>query len=77
MALCKPFYPRGNVEHWLLEVEGAMKKSVKEVLREAIAAYALTARAQWVVDWPGQVVLTASQMYLCSPFRLIVLYFFY
>lgn len=28
----KKFYPKGNVEHWLLEVESIMKKSVKKVI---------------------------------------------
>ena len=60
----KHFYPRGNVENWLLEVEITMKKSIKEVIREAVASYPSKPRSQWVLDWPGQAVLTGSQMYL-------------
>lgn len=63
VEFCKHFYPRGNVENWLLEVEITMKKSVKEVLREAVVAYPSTPRPQWVLNWPGQVVLTGSQIY--------------
>lgn len=63
VEFCKHFYPRGNVENWLLEVESVMKKSVKEVLRAAVAAYPITPRPQWVLEWPGQVILTASQIY--------------
>jgi dynein heavy chain len=63
VEFCKHFYPRGNVENWLLEVEITMKKSVKEVIREAVAAYPAKPRSQWVLNWPGQAVLTGSQIY--------------
>lgn len=28
-----------------------------------LQAYAVTARDQWVTDWPGQVILCVSQIY--------------
>lgn len=63
VEFCKQFYPRGNVENWLLEVESVMKKSVKDVLRSALATYETSPRTEWVQAWPGQVVLAGSQVY--------------
>lgn len=74
MEFCKHFHPRGNVENWLLEVETTMKKSVKEVIREAVSAYHSVPRSQWVLDWPGQAVLTGSQMNLLLIIMIINYY---
>lgn len=32
-------YPSNNVEAWLLEVEGSMKASVRDIIEQAIKAY--------------------------------------
>lgn len=32
-------YPSNNVEVWLLEVEGSMKASVRDIIEQAIKAY--------------------------------------
>ncbi len=32
-------YPTGNVEDWLLEVENMMRKSLREILFDALQAY--------------------------------------
>lgn len=53
----KKFYPKGNVEHWLLEVESTMRKSVKHVIKNGLAAYSSAERVQWVLDWPGTLSL--------------------
>lgn len=44
-------------------MEDAMKTSLQEVCRRAYEAYPLSDRVHWVTDWPGQIVLCASQMY--------------
>jgi dynein heavy chain len=44
----------GQVELWLLEVERVMRASLRTVMAQAITAYSTTARAKWVLDWPGQ-----------------------
>lgn len=31
--------------------------------RRAFEAYAISDRIQWIIDWPGQIVLCVSQMY--------------
>src|SRR6201999_1676410 len=35
----KKFYPKGNVEHWLLEVESVMRRSVRQVLQDGLTSY--------------------------------------
>lgn len=45
------------VEKWLLQVEEAMVASVKKVIGEAFDAYSSTPRKEWVVEWPGQIVV--------------------
>ncbi|KAJ3086325.1 Dynein heavy chain 7, axonemal, partial [Quaeritorhiza haematococci] len=54
---------KGSVEKWLLSVEHAMLDSVKAVIEEAYYAYQQTPRENWVLDWPGQVVLCVGQIY--------------
>jgi dynein heavy chain len=54
---------QGAVEKWLLEVEKIMVESVRNVVCLGYEAYAHTERYNWVLDWPGQVVLGVSQIY--------------
>ena len=62
-----PVDPRGkNVEVWMSEFEEQMKASVKSVMFDAIADYAVSARTAWVQKWPGQMVLNASQLHWTS-----------
>ena len=51
------------MEKWLLEVEGAMFESVHDVTGRGIDAYATTDRKDWVISWPGMVVLVVTAMY--------------
>jgi len=52
----------GAVECWLLEVEGAIKRTMHSIAREALAAYAKSSRSSWILQWPGQLVLNCSQV---------------
>ena len=52
-----------NVEHWMLELEGMMRTSVREVMRQAIEDYLLTPRPKWMQKWAGMAVLNGSQMH--------------
>ena len=51
----EPLYPKGNVEFWLMEVERAMRNSVRDCIKRALEAYPSTPRSEWVLNWPGQV----------------------
>ncbi|KAJ3385211.1 Dynein heavy chain 7, axonemal [Entophlyctis sp. JEL0112] len=54
---------KGAVERWLLGVEKGMLESVKSVVNDAYHAYFKKPRNQWVLDWPGQVVLCVSSIF--------------
>jgi dynein heavy chain len=54
---------RGQVEKWLLELESVMRRSVRDQTIAALGAYAAARRADWVQQWPGQVVICVDQTY--------------
>jgi len=58
-----PNKARGMVEKWLLQVEDMMMQSVRYVLKDACLDFVTKDRNQWVIEWPGQVVIAGSQVY--------------
>ncbi|KAL3142803.1 hypothetical protein ABBQ38_003102 [Trebouxia sp. C0009 RCD-2024] len=62
----KPSTVGGAVEKWLIQVEAGMAESIKESCKLGVAAYAAQAREQWVLEWPGQVVLAVSAIFWTS-----------
>lgn len=46
-----------------LQIETVMKSSLKSVMGEAVESYAQVPRTDWVLDWPGQVVLATNMIY--------------
>lgn len=40
-----------------------MINSIREVMKKAIENYPLTAFKEWCLQWPGQVILAASNVY--------------
>ncbi|XP_029784654.1 dynein heavy chain 2, axonemal [Suricata suricatta] len=54
----------GPVESWLGDVERAMRATLRDLLRNCRVALKkfLNKRDKWVKEWPGQVVITASQI---------------
>lgn len=59
----EPMKANGAVEKWLLQVEAAMFESVHHVTSLGLAAYAGAARKDWVISWPGMVVLLVTAMF--------------
>ncbi|XP_030840434.1 dynein heavy chain 1, axonemal isoform X1 [Strongylocentrotus purpuratus] len=56
-------YPKGNVEDWLLEVERVMRESLREILGKSLEQYPTVERTDWVLNWPGQVVIAGCQTF--------------
>ena len=54
---------KGNVELWMTDVEAAMRAAVRDQVARARRAYATEPRTSFVLEWPGQVVLTVDQLY--------------
>ena len=52
-----------NVEHWMLELEGMMRISVRDAMRRAIEDYTVTPRPKWMQKHAGMCVLNGSQMH--------------
>lgn len=55
---------RGAVEKWLLQVQDVMLLSMRDVVIAAYEAYQNKARQDWVLEWPGQIVICVGQMYV-------------
>uniref|UniRef100_UPI00358FFBD0 dynein axonemal heavy chain 3 n=1 Tax=Myxine glutinosa TaxID=7769 RepID=UPI00358FFBD0 len=58
-----PAKANGMVEKWLSQVEQGMLESICNVIGQAIAESAEVTRKQWVMEWPGQVVICISMVY--------------
>ncbi|XP_067685210.1 dynein axonemal heavy chain 3-like [Haliotis asinina] len=58
-----PADAHGLVERWLLQVEEVMKLSLKEEMTKAVLSYPKTPRKEWVLQYPGQIVLAAGQVH--------------
>ena len=54
---------RGQVEKWLLELEGVMIVSVHKVIADSMVAYKTQRRVVWVRSWMGQAVLAVTMLY--------------
>ncbi|XP_058476444.1 dynein axonemal heavy chain 3-like [Solea solea] len=61
-----PADAKGMVEKWLLQVEHLMLRSVQDVIHQGVLQYAELHRKEWVLQWPGQVVICASSIYWTS-----------
>jgi hypothetical protein len=40
-----------------------MKRTLHKIAEESLEAYARSERSQWILQWPGQIVLNCSQIY--------------
>ena len=53
---------RGNVEVWLGSVEDSMYTSVRKSIKTALFDFDVTPRAKWLMNHPGQAILTVGQI---------------
>ena len=51
---------KGNVELWLLEVEDQMRQTLFSLIKQCEADFKVTPRTEWVIKWPGQIILTVN-----------------
>lgn len=63
VRVINPVDAKGAVERWLKEFEQVMRETVLDQTAKALKAYKQMPRSDWVLDWPGQVVLTVAQIY--------------
>lgn len=54
---------RGSVEKWLVQVEEAMLSCVRDQTYRSWLDYANSERTDWILRWPGQIVIAVSQIY--------------
>ena len=54
------------VEKWLLQVEDVMINSIRKNITDSVEVYSKIPRDRWVLDWPGQTVLSVSCIYWTS-----------
>ena len=56
--------PTSQVEVWLLQIEGQMRESLADMAIRCVDAYKTEkSREDWLLNWPGQMVLCGSQLY--------------
>jgi dynein heavy chain len=56
-------FPSKPQERWLLEMESAMRDSLKDIGTKALEAYPLSVRTQFVQEWTGMIVLAADNYF--------------
>jgi dynein heavy chain len=62
VELGKNLKARNNVEIWLSAVESAMVSALRKIMKRAVIEYDKKRRQDWIMDYPSQIVLTASQI---------------
>ncbi|KAF5308293.1 hypothetical protein FQR65_LT06286 [Abscondita terminalis] len=61
-----PLYPLGNVEDWLVVVEESMKSTIRSTYGDSLIDMERRKRKDWVLRWPGQIVIAGCQTYWTS-----------
>ncbi|XP_030585284.1 LOW QUALITY PROTEIN: dynein heavy chain 1, axonemal-like [Archocentrus centrarchus] len=63
VKLFLPVRPTGNVEDWLRDVEKSMKATLRDNIDRSLKDYPEQSRVEWVLSWPGQVVIAGCQVF--------------
>lgn len=58
-----PADAKGMVEKWLCQVEEMMVASLRDIAQDSVIAYFTSIREEWMFNWPGQIVLAATQIH--------------
>ncbi|TNN40910.1 Dynein heavy chain 1, axonemal [Liparis tanakae] len=66
VKLSLPVRPTGNVEDWLRDVERSMKATLRDNIDRSLNVYPEQPRVEWVLSWPGQVVIAGCQVFWTS-----------
>ncbi|XP_062252615.1 dynein axonemal heavy chain 1 [Platichthys flesus] len=66
VKLSEPVLPSGNVEDWLMKVERSMKLTLRDSVERSLKVYSEQPRVDWVLQWPGQVVIAGCQVFWTS-----------
>lgn len=64
-------YPTGNVENWLAVVENSMKNTVRVTLGKSLTDMMTKERKDWVLCWPGQVVIACCQTFWTAGLKIL------
>lgn len=63
IPFCEPLDCTGQVEQWLNRLVETMRKTLHQLLSEAVTTYQEKPREQWLFDYPAQIVLAATQIW--------------
>ncbi|KAM9856968.1 dynein axonemal heavy chain 1 [Aulostomus maculatus] len=63
VKLFLPVQPTANVEDWLSGVEKSMKATLRDNIDRSLKVYPEQPRPEWVLAWPGQVVIAGCQVF--------------
>lgn len=66
---------RGQVERWLVDLEISMQSTIREIIEKALISYKNIERQEWVIQWPGQVVLAVSCTHWTSEVTQAILHY--
>ncbi|KAM6927306.1 LOW QUALITY PROTEIN: dynein axonemal heavy chain 1 [Xenentodon cancila] len=63
VELSQPVMLTGNLEDWLRDLERSMKATLKDNVDRSLSICPQQSCAEWVLSWPGQVVLASRQVF--------------
>ncbi|KAJ1551294.1 hypothetical protein HK096_001712 [Nowakowskiella sp. JEL0078] len=63
VAFVEPCECTGPVEVWLNRLVDMMRKTLRQLLSEAVASYEEKPREQWIFDHPAQITLAGTQIW--------------
>lgn len=61
-----PADAKGMVERWLCQVEELMIISLRDIAEQSIISYFETVREEWILSWPGQIIICCNQIHWTS-----------